>query len=527
MTAVTYGGRCPRCARYHGLTATPEAIAAARRLLSELRAHGALVDAQGKRHGIGEGRMVGVLLGARGEVLRAYSGWVGDAALSGWAPNLRPAADPRWRHEEDPVARWGREVEALEGRVAALRARARQRQARAERAREEHERRLRARRDARRRERAGEGVSASRLAELERQAQRDSSIKRRARRATRRWLRELWAPLEALELRLHEARAQRRQISRGRMDLLHGGTTLRSFRGEEAPVAALFAGAPPSGVGDCCAPKLLAEAQARGITPVGLAEIWWGPATDPARVEGEVYGACAARCEPILGFMLCGLERADAPVTPPPAVRDGTVDVLFHRADVLVVNKPAGVPAVPGRRARDCVVERLRREHKEVYAAHRLDMDTSGVMVLALTAQVGKRLAEQFEARTVRKVYEARVQGGVSAPGGEITLYHRVDPDRRPYQVFDASHGKRAITRWRRLVQEGDRTRVEMEPITGRTHQLRFAAAHPQGLGHPICGDRLYGDARTATRLELHAREIELVHPVTGERVCVAAPVPF
>jgi len=206
--------------------------------------------------------------------------------------------------------------------------------------------------------------------------------------------------------------------------------------------------------------------------------------------------------------------------------------VIFSDASLLVVVKPAGLLAVPGRGAdkQDCVVARIRRLAPVMIAqpaVHRLDMATSGLMLLAVTAEAHRRLNRQFEARQVEKRYTALLDGIVSAPAGEIRLPFRLDPDNRPYQIHDPIHGKLGVTSWRRLAIEGERTRIEFTPLTGRTHQLRVHAAHRLGLGIPIVGDRLYGRGGEGERMLLHASFIAFTHPVSGTALTFASPAPF
>lgn len=206
--------------------------------------------------------------------------------------------------------------------------------------------------------------------------------------------------------------------------------------------------------------------------------------------------------------------------------------VIFRDGSLLVVNKPAGLLAVPGRGAdkQDCVVARLRPLVPAMIAqpaVHRLDMATSGLMIVAVTAAAHRQLSRQFETRQVRKRYIALLDGIVAGRQGEIRLPFRLDPANRPCQIHDPIHGKMGITSWRRLAIEGSRTRVEFTPVTGRTHQLRVHAAHRLGLGIPIVGDRLYGRGDGEERMLLHASFLALSHPVSGTPLTFASPAPF
>ena len=206
---------------------------------------------------------------------------------------------------------------------------------------------------------------------------------------------------------------------------------------------------------------------------------------------------------------------------------------LFHLDQhCAVVNKPSGLLAVPGRgpERQDCVSARLQRLCPWCItqpAAHRLDMDTSGLMVLGLTCEAQRNLSAQFAARTVEKCYIALLDGLIQGESGEIRLAFRLDPENRPHQVYDPVQGKLGVTRWKKLWEEKGRTCLALHPQTGRTHQLRLHASHPLGLGSPIVGDRLYGKAVPGEHLCLHAALLAFCHPDSGERLRFFSPPPF
>ncbi len=213
-------------------------------------------------------------------------------------------------------------------------------------------------------------------------------------------------------------------------------------------------------------------------------------------------------------------------------IGDFTLDIVHRDDAIVVVNKPSGLLAVPGRGPdkQTCVVNVVRALVTQCIAqpaVHRLDLDTSGLLVLALTSEAHRQLSDQFARHQVEKVYEAVLAGSVVGESGTIELPFRLDPDRRPYQVYDPVHGKVGITQWRVLARPPGFTRVEFRPLTGRTHQLRLHAADPRGLGCPIVGDRLYGTGTGPGQLQLHARLLAFLHPVTGARVVFTAPPPF
>jgi tRNA pseudouridine32 synthase/23S rRNA pseudouridine746 synthase len=214
----------------------------------------------------------------------------------------------------------------------------------------------------------------------------------------------------------------------------------------------------------------------------------------------------------------------------------GDLEIIYADQQLAVVNKPGGLLAVPGRgpEKQDCVVRRLKELFPDTLAqpaVHRLDMATSGLMVLALTAEAHRHLSHQFSERQVEKKYIALLDGSVEGEGGEIILRFRLDPNNRPRQIYDPVQGKTGITRWHRLQTCGSKsrpqTRVEFTPLTGRTHQLRLHASHELGLGRPIVGDSLYGSGKMGDPMLLHAALLAFTHPATGERVVFSSPVPF
>lgn len=196
--------------------------------------------------------------------------------------------------------------------------------------------------------------------------------------------------------------------------------------------------------------------------------------------------------------------------------------ILYQDRSLVVVEKPSGLLAVPGRGPdkQDSVVARVRYLVPwciEQPSVHRLDMDTSGLMVLALTSEAHRHLSQQFAERRVEKGYLALLEGIVAGETGEVRLPFRLDPANRPYQVYDPVQGKMGVSGWRRVEVRDGRTLVAFAPLTGRTHQLRLHASHPLGLGCPIVGDRLYGSGQLGDRLMLHATRLQFEHPATGQ----------
>jgi len=283
---------------------------------------------------------------------------------------------------------------------------------------------------------------------------------------------------------------------------------------------------PPGGTGDCCAPKLLQYAYLHGLTPLCMAEFWWGPSPrSDIRHHGQFYPACRGKCKPVLTWMLQGLD-----VDPSPDA-DGfpklDVEVVYEDDTIVVVNKPSGLLSTPGRTEEHSVSTIAGRRWPGSLLVHRLDMWTSGLLVIGKTRDAYRTLQRQFAERTVSKRYIAllcRPLPEGKARRGTISLPLYADPMNRPRQVVDYRLGKAAVTDYE-IIEGTDDRRVALMPHTGRTHQLRIHCAHEDGLGCPIEGDELYG--LKGDRLYLHAEQLWLTHPSTGERMHFAAEAPF
>ena len=280
---------------------------------------------------------------------------------------------------------------------------------------------------------------------------------------------------------------------------------------------------PPGGTGDCCAPKLLQYAYQHDLKPVCMAEFWWGPSPkSEIRHHGEFYPACRGKCKPVLTWMLQGLD-----VDPDPekaGLPHLHVQIVYEDEALAVLNKPAGMLSVPGRRERYSVVVWAQRKWKGAMLVHRLDMMTSGLILVAKTEEAYHHLQQQFETHTVKKKYLALVEGVPEKEHGVIDLPLSSDPINRPRQVVDLEHGKRAITEYRVLQTSDDGSSLlALWPHTGRTHQLRMHCAHPEGLNCPIVGDVLYGHS-SDIGLCLQANAITFTHPVTGKKMHFELP---
>jgi len=352
------------------------------------------------------------------------------------------------------------------------------------------------------------------------------------KRARAREREALGQAIKRCRLRLRAAKRLRAYRSRRLMDRIFETYEVRTAAGEAGYIPPLFAPhEPPSGVGDCAAPKLFARAFAQGLKPVALAEFWWGaPPPGGGRREGAFYGACVAKCRPLLGFMLQGLNVEPAPPFEPGPVM-GAWRVRYEDGALVVVEKPAGLLCVPGRGAtnQECLQSRvaalLGQPGEEIRVAHRLDLDTSGLVIAARTRDALVGLHKQFSRGLVEKLYVADVSEPLLQGEGDIRLPLCGDPLDRPRQIVDRVRGKSAHTHWRVCARQGAHTRLELVPVTGRTHQLRVHCAHQDGLDAPLVGDRLYGQA--ADRLHLHASRVAFAHPLSGRKMVFESEVPF
>lgn len=285
---------------------------------------------------------------------------------------------------------------------------------------------------------------------------------------------------------------------------------------------------PPAGAGECAAPKLLQAAYAGGFKPIALAEFWWGESpVMEIKKHKQFYPACRRKCKPILGHMLMGLNVEANPLL----VNYGEgkqLEKIYEDDFMLVVNKPEGLLSVPGKDIRDSVYQRIISEYPNVTGpvmVHRLDQDTSGLILIAKTKDAHKALQKQFLDKRIKKRYIALLDGVLEKLEGVIDLPLRVDINDRPKQVVCFEHGKRSITQYKVLSSKDNRTRIQLNPITGRSHQLRMHCAHRKGLNTAILGDNLYG--KKDKRLHLHAEFIQFVHPETGKKMKFSAPANF
>lgn len=326
--------------------------------------------------------------------------------------------------------------------------------------------------------------------------------------------------IEALEYPINQLKELRKNQSNALQQRLFDQYNFLNACGELKNVVDVFKETallqPPAAAGDCAAPRLLQYAYQNDLQPIALAEFWWGTAPkSEIRKHGYFYPACRGKCEPILSHMLQGLDVEDNPLLVNPAL-GVSLEIIYEDDVMVVINKPAEFLSVPGIYIQDSVYQRMKERYPKATGpliVHRLDMSTSGLLVLAKNKEAHQHLQSQFIKRTVKKRYAALLNGAVVNDEGLIDLPLRVDLDDRPRQLVCYEYGKAAQTKYQVIERRETHTLIHFWPITGRTHQLRVHAAHSLGLSCAIIGDDLYG--QKSNRLYLHAESLELIHPVT------------
>ena len=377
-----------------------------------------------------------------------------------------------------------------------------------------------------------EQLSESEQAAMIRESQFQKAELKRLERSLKEHLSSLQKETDTYVSQIEALKNERKSRSATLQQQLFEQFRLLNARGEVKDLCSIFAHTvhkiPPAGAGECAAPKLLQYAYSHHYRPVAMAEFWWGNSPKAEiRHHGHYYPACKGKCEPILGHMLQGLEVEENPLLEDNH-RTTVLDIIYEDDYLLIVNKPAGMLSVPGKETADSVYSRIRHLYPDAtgpLVVHRLDMATSGLLLIAKTKEVHQNLQAQFSNRSIKKRYTALLEGIVSNEEGTIDLPLCLNPLDRPRQIVDKEHGKPAITRYRVLARTESQTLVAFYPLTGRTHQLRVHSAHSLGLHCPIKGDELYGSK--ADRLYLHAESLEFTHPVSKEKVTIEVKADF
>lgn len=375
------------------------------------------------------------------------------------------------------------------------------------------------------------------LSRLTRESQHEKACLKRARTEWNQKMAAISEELSAMEEEIAVLKKQAASMSDALQKWIFEQYRVHNGLGEYLSIGEIFARSglvPPGGTGDCAAPKLLEHAWRNGLTPLEMGEFWYGlPSRNAVRVQGHFYPSCTSKCGPLLGFMMQGLDisKEESSLTP---------EIIYEDDSMIAVDKPSGMPSVPGLDGRISLQEWLAGHLGcEVFSVHRLDMDTSGIILFAKDRQTAAVLMSDFENRKVSKTYHALLMAPEDGrvwkvnDTGTITLPLGPDHDERPRQKADQTNGKQAVSTYRIMRVYGNgQALAEMSPLTGRTHQLRVHAAHPSGLGCPIVGDMLYGgtgtlyeetDAACTGRLCLHAHSISFTHPHTGAEIMLCS----
>lgn len=339
---------------------------------------------------------------------------------------------------------------------------------------------------------------------------------------TRKWkknLEDLSLEIQKHEDAISSLKIRRKQTSIALQHRLFENYTFLNAKKETKSLHDIFpihdGDLPPSGAGECAAPKLLHYAYQQNYKPLAMAEFWYGKSPlSEIKKHGFFYPSCKSKCFPILSHMLIGLDVAPNPLADNPNQIDN-LDIVYEDDYLILINKPHDFLSVPGKSIQDSIFTRIQQRYpllKEIMVIHRLDMSTSGLILFAKTKFAHKQLQIQFQLRTIKKKYRAILDGTLSNEKGEISLPLRVDIDNRPRQLVCFDYGKSSITHYEVIRRKDNRTWIFLYPLTGRTHQLRVHAAHELGLNIPILGDDLYG--KRENRLYLHAESIRFFHPV-------------
>ncbi|SFE61061.1 tRNA pseudouridine32 synthase / 23S rRNA pseudouridine746 synthase [Chitinophaga sp. CF118] len=360
-------------------------------------------------------------------------------------------------------------------------------------------------------------------AQLVRQSLHD---KYQLRTLTNKWaqlLEEMQTRLTQFETNIETLKNERKERSAALQQQLFEQYVFLNKDGKLKSLHEIFSqtplGKPPAAAGECAAPKLLQFAFSRGYKPLAMAEFWWGAAPkSEIRKHKHFYPACTGKCKPILAHMLEGMPVDENPLLRTPE-KNSMLEIVYEDESFIVVNKPAGLRSVPGVDIQDSVYTRLKDVlvNNEPLIIHRLDMDTSGLLVVAKNREVHKHIQRQFLQRKVSKCYTALLSKVIDQSEGEIDLPLCADLFNRPRQLVCFKAGKKSVTRWKVINRYKDTTKVNFWPLTGRTHQLRMHSAHELGLNAPIVGDDLYGSA--SERMYLHAAYLEFIHPKTKEKI--------
>lgn len=496
------------------------------------------------------GKMLGVLIARDNQgmphTLYAFSGQLGDGGfhhprfVGPVLDYLQP--DGYFKTKESEISRQNAEISQLEtGLFPKVKTEYAQALARLEAGVEEYREKCRAGKAERRARRESGLLGEDEMAAIIRQSQFEKAELHRLKKRMAEELAPLAEKLEKTMAHIQALKEKRRSASEALQKWLFSNFRLLNARGKYRSLSDIFIDTPmkipPSGAGECCAPKLLQAAYLRGWQPVSIAEYWYGkPRDGEVRIHGMHYPACRGKCLPVLGWMLQGLH-----VAPPLGGDNMTGDIhnpeiIYENQWFCIVLKPGGMLSVPGKGAAVSLQRWLEERYgadRGVRMAHRLDRDTSGLMIATFGPLPYKVMQSLFARRKVKKTYVAQLEGDYRQRGlprhGRIDLPLSPDWLDRPRQRVDTRDGKEAVTDYEFTETNEGRSRILFYPLTGRTHQLRVHAASEAGLGMPVAGDPLYGAryGNCRERLHLHALKLEFTFPIDGKHYCFESPDPF
>lgn len=486
---------------------------------------------------IARGKMLGVLVveetcGLKKEIefLAAFSGTLcGKSTLPYFVPPVFDLHDPNchFQKEEKRISLLNKEIEVLEhdDELQAARLALQEIQDTSAKEIEQAILRMKEAKNARDTER-GKLTSSDSVLDEEAFIRESQFLKAEVRRCKQYWKERISSAqkrMSEIEAKIEEKKTERKTRSAALQQWLFEHFLFMNARGETASLLDIFGKqTPPAGAGECCAPKLLQYAYTHHLRPLCMAEFWMGESPrQEIRKEGSFYPACQAKCKPILAWMLQGLDVERNPMIASYEKICRQMEIVYEDRQIVVIHKPSGMLSVPGKDGLPSVQSEIARMYPQAEGpiiVHRLDMDTSGLMVVALTENAYLELQKQFARHTIRKRYTAILEKPLPVgQEGVIDLPLCSNPEDRPRQMVNQEYGKRAITQYRVRGLQDQHAILSLWPETGRTHQLRMHMAHPEGLNNPILGDRLYGTS--ADRLHLYADELEFEHPVTHQKM--------
>jgi tRNA pseudouridine32 synthase/23S rRNA pseudouridine746 synthase len=363
------------------------------------------------------------------------------------------------------------------------------------------------------------------IEQLNEESRRDKREKKQLKEQRDQILKPLQEKIIIAERKISNLKQQRKQLSRQLQNQMYAAYSITNFAGKSYSLQDLIPEGLPTGTGECCAPKLLHYAAINNLKPLAMAEFWWGSSLGD-KIQGQFYPACEERCQPLMGFLLSGLSHINERIV------INNFEIIYEDKWLIAVNKPPGLLSVPGRYSynQDSVLSRLKNllsDDINLMTVHRLDQDTSGILLLAKNKETYQNLSQQFAKRIIKKRYEAIISGSLLINQGIIELPLWSDPNDRPYQKVNFAKGKTSITKFKIIKREGEYTRIELIPVTGRTHQLRVHCANIHGLGIPILGDKLYGKNHEKNRLYLHAKELIFYHLQLEKTIHLNIKTPF